>query len=133
MTAKRKCSSLGIISLALLAYVLLLRSAYGQTVHGINWTWQPITTDMAGNTIIVSGYNVYCSTSATGPFTTKTNTSLITTTSYLETGLTAGDTYYCQYTGVLGSLEGGHSPTSAGVLFQFPPAASPAAPSGTVQ
>ncbi len=41
----------------------------------------------------IAGYNLYRSTSQTGPFT-KVNTSLITGTSYVDTGLTNGTTYY---------------------------------------
>lgn len=111
--------------------LLLATCAWPQTQHGINWSWAAVTTDTQGNTITVDGYNIYCATSATGPFATKTNSALITSTSYLETGLTVGTTYYCQIAAVKGMQEGAHSATGSG-LFQFPPAA-PAAPSAVVQ
>lgn len=117
-----------------LALILLTPLPYllAQVTHGINWTWAAVTTDTSGNTITVDGYNIYCATAATGPFTTKTNTALIPGTSYLHSGLTVGSTYFCRLTAVKGSSESAQSLTSTGVTFQFPPA-SPAAPAGTVQ
>ena len=102
-----------------------------QTQHGIQWTWSAVTQDTTGNAITVDGYNIYCAPSATGPFTTKTNSALISGTSYLETGLTAGNTYSCQITAVKGTLESVHSATGSAV-FQFPPVA-PGTPAGVSQ
>jgi hypothetical protein len=116
----------------LVLFGILLRPAFGQVVHGINWSWPAITTDTAGNTIAVDGYNMYCGTAEAGPFV-KVNAALIATPNFLESGLTVGSTYFCQYTAVKGTFETAHSPTSAGVPFQFPPVAPGQAPSGVIQ
>ena len=126
----RTRSRFGLVGLvALLAAVTL----WPQTQHGVLWSWSAVTADTAGNAITVDGYNLYCSTAAAGPFV-KANTGLIPSTSFLETGLVLGSTNFCQVTAVKNSLaipESAHSPTSAGVVFQFP-LAVPAAPAGAV-
>jgi hypothetical protein len=122
---------IGVTSCLVLA-LILLRTTYAQTQHGIQWSWNAVTTDTIGNTIVVDGYNLYCATSSTGPFTSKTNASLVTTTTYLETGVAVGSTNYCQVTAQKNGIESGRSVTSAGVVFQFPPVA-PATPVGVVQ
>ncbi len=48
----------------------------------------------------VSGYNIYRSTSSTGPFTT--NIGVTTTTTFVDTGLTTGTTYYYEVTAFSG-------------------------------
>jgi len=48
----------------------------------------------------VSGYNIYRATSSTGPFTTKVG--ITTTTSYVDTGLATGTTYYYEVTAFSG-------------------------------
>jgi|tagenome__1003787_1003787.scaffolds.fasta_scaffold20980933_3 hypothetical protein len=51
-------------------------------------TWSPVSaSDLAG-------YNLYRSTTSGGPFTTKVNTSVIGGTSFNDTGLTNGTTYF---------------------------------------
>lgn len=105
---------------------------FGQVTHGIQWTWPAVTTDTAGNTITVDGYNIYCAVGAAGPFTTKSNAALLTTPTFLETSLTVGNTYFCQTEAVKGALTSTRSATSSGVTFLFPPAA-PVAPQGVVQ
>ena len=104
---------------------------FAQVPHGINWSWPAVTMDTAGNPLTVDGYNIYCASASTGPFTSKTNSSLITTTTYLHTGLTLGQTDYCQITAVKGLQESAHSATGS-ALFQFPPAA-PGTPAGVAQ
>jgi len=54
-------------------------------------SWDAITND-----IYLDGYNVYQSTIGAGPFTTKSNSSVVpaTSTSFNVTGLTAGTQYY---------------------------------------
>jgi len=54
-------------------------------------SWTAITND-----IYLDGYNVYQSTNSGGPFTTKANTSVLSSssTSFKVTGLTAGTPYY---------------------------------------
>jgi hypothetical protein len=114
------------------AFVLLIlfwispwHMLFAQVQHGIVWSWT------ASTTVPVDGYNLYCSTSAAGPFV-KANTALIPGTTFFETGLVVGSTYFCQATAVKGALESVHSATSAGVVFQFPPEA-PGTPAGVSQ
>lgn len=118
------------IAISLLA-VALLKPAFGQTVHGIQWTWPAVTTDTAGNTVTVTGYNLYCGTSASGPFA-AVNTTPIASPTFKHTGLTVGSTYFCEYSALIGTTEGGKSPVSAGVVFQFPPATPAQGPVGAI-
>lgn len=121
----------GIIALTVLM-IILLKPAFGQVQHGINWGWNAVTKDTIGSNITVDGYNIYCATAPGGPFTSKTNGSLILGTTYLQTGLTVGVTYYCQITAVKGAAESAKSATGS-ALFQFPPEAPGQAPSGAIQ
>jgi hypothetical protein len=60
--------------------------------HSVTLTW-------TASTSAVSGYNVYRSTISGGPYT-KLNSSLITTTSYVDSSVQAGLTYYYVVTSV---------------------------------
>ena len=55
--------------------------------HAANLSWTASTTPNVT-------YNVYRSTSSTGPFTTPLNSSPITGTTYVDTTVQAGQTYY---------------------------------------
>jgi len=79
------------------------------TLSSIQWSW----TDNASNEL---GYRLYGSLVSTGPFTQVAGTETITASagtggvkSYIETGLTAGTTYF-RYAVAVGS--GGFSPSS---------------------
>lgn len=122
--------AIGVVSCIFLFTLL----AFPQVQHGIRWSWTRVTTDTAGNTISVDGYNLYCGTASSGPFVKK-NTALIpdgTSPNYLDTNVTLSSTYYCQATASKGGVESARSVTSSGTLFQFP-AAAPAAPQGVVE
>jgi fibronectin type 3 domain-containing protein len=54
-------------------------------------------------------YNVYRATAATGPFTTPLNSSPITGTTYTDTTVQAGQTYYYVATAVANGIESADS------------------------
>jgi hypothetical protein len=60
--------------------------------HSVTLTW-------TASTSTVSGYNVYRSTVSGGPYT-KMNSSLIASATYVDNGVTAGQTYYYVVTSV---------------------------------
>jgi len=72
----------------------------------LNWTATPS----------VAGYNIYRSISQTGPFQ-KINTILDPATTFIDLGVTAGNTYHYAVTAVSGTLE---SPRSALVVATVP-------------
>lgn len=61
-------------------------------VYTVGLTWNPSTSE-------VTGYNVYRSTSSSGPFT-KLNPSLNGSTSYTDNSVASGHTYYYETTAV---------------------------------
>jgi fibronectin type 3 domain-containing protein len=115
--------------LALPIALLLFWPALGQSTHSITVGWNAsATTGVA--------YNVYRSTSASGPFT-KINSVDVNALTYTDTTGTGGTTYYYQTTAVCDSSttcpsgisgESAPSPISAGALFLGNPAAQGAAP-----
>jgi fibronectin type 3 domain-containing protein len=64
----------------------------GNGVHDVNLTWQ-------GSTSTVAGYNVYRGTVSGGPYA-KVNSSLIGGTTYMDTTVQGGQTYYYVATAV---------------------------------
>lgn len=122
------------ILIGCLVFIGTMGAVFAQAPHGLNWSWAPVTLDVNGNPANITGYNIYCATAATGPFSTKTNSALLATPAYLETGLTAGQTSFCQVTAVNAVGEGGHSATGS-ALFQPPPAVpvTPGAPAAISQ
>jgi fibronectin type 3 domain-containing protein len=58
-----------------------------------------VTLTWNASTSTVTGYNVYRSTVSGGPYT-KINSSLVNATTYVDTGVTAGQTYYYVVTSV---------------------------------
>ncbi|OUS76429.1 hypothetical protein B1748_12155 [Paenibacillus sp. MY03] len=67
-----------------------------------------------------SSYHIYRASASGGPFT-KVNTEPVTATSYIDTGLTAGTTYYYQVTAVQGGVESTHSATASAATASLPP------------
>ena len=90
-----------------------LAATAGDAQVGLSWN--------ANSEGDLDGYNVYRATSSGGPFT-KLNGSLVTTTSYNDSGLTNGTTYYYVVTAF--DTSANESQTSAEV------SATPAAPGG---
>jgi fibronectin type 3 domain-containing protein len=71
----------------------------------------------------LDGYNVYRSTASGGPYS-KINVSLVATSNYTDTGLTAGTPYYYVVTAVdLTSNESGYSNEASATPVDLPPAA----------
>jgi len=68
-------------------------TGYGAVPHSVTLNW------VASTSSNIAGYNVYRAMTSGGPYT-KTNTSLITTTSYVDTSAQAGIIYYYVVTAV---------------------------------
>jgi hypothetical protein len=64
--------------------------------HSVSLSWQPSSSPPA----TIAGYNVYRGTTLGGPYPTKLNSSLWTETSYVDTTVLAGQTYYYVVTAV---------------------------------
>jgi hypothetical protein len=62
-------------------------------MHSVTLSWNPSVSP-------VSGYNVYRGTTSDGPYSTKLNSSLITTTQFTDTTVVSGQTYYYVVTAV---------------------------------
>lgn len=75
-------------------------------------SWDPVTQDVSGNTITVTGYNVYWS-SVSGQKGTKIGNPTATTFKYTEN---KPGTYYATVTALLGSLESGQSNEASAVV-----------------
>ena len=74
------------------------------TSHYVSLTWTASTSSG------VTGYNVYRSTTSGGPYTLLTSSPLgATATSYQDSAVTAGATYYYVATALVGSSESGYS------------------------
>jgi fibronectin type 3 domain-containing protein len=72
--------------------------------HSVTLTWTASTTSG------VTGYNVYRSATTGGPYTKLTSTALgATTTTYTDSSVIAGATYYYVATALVGSTESGYS------------------------
>jgi fibronectin type 3 domain-containing protein len=63
------------------------------TPHTVALTW-------TASTSTVSGYNVYRGTTSNGPYTTKLNSSLVTSDQYTDSTVVSGQTYYYVVTSV---------------------------------
>jgi hypothetical protein len=63
------------------------------STHTVALSWSPSTST-------VSGYNLYRGTQTGGPYSTKLNSSLIAGTSFTDSGLVSGTTYYYVSTAV---------------------------------
>jgi fibronectin type 3 domain-containing protein len=85
---------------------------------------QVVLTWNANTETNLTGYNVYTAATQTGPFTQKVNTSLVTTTTFTNTGLTNGTTYFYIVRAVNNSgQESGNSNTVSAVPTNSAPAA----------
>src|SRR5580658_8005154 len=70
--------------------------------HAANLSWTPSTTPNAT-------YNVYRATASAGPFTTPLNSAPITGTTYVDTTVQAGQTYYYVVAAVAGGTQSANS------------------------
>ena len=67
---------------------------------GVSATPPSVVLTWAASTSTVSGYNVYRGTTSNGPYSTKLNTSLVTTEQYKDSTVVSGQTYYYVVTAV---------------------------------
>jgi fibronectin type 3 domain-containing protein len=65
----------------------------GTSQHSVALSWDPSTSN-------VMGYNLYRGTKTGGPYTRKVNSSLLASTSYTDSAVTSGSTYYYVSTAV---------------------------------
>jgi fibronectin type 3 domain-containing protein len=94
-----------LILCALAALFLLVRKAHAApTAHQVTLTWA-IGTQPTGTT--VTGQNVYRSQTSGGPYTQIA--SINSTTTYTDSTVTSGQTYYYVLTNVAGSEESAYS------------------------
>ncbi|MEP6539622.1 MAG: DUF2012 domain-containing protein [Bryobacteraceae bacterium] len=77
--------------------------------HSVTLTWTMSTSPS------ITGYNVYRGTVAGGPYT-KMNSSPVSTTSYLDSSVTAGATYFYVSTTVQSATESSYSNQAAAVV-----------------
>lgn len=80
------------------------------TSHSVTLTWVSSTSPN------ITGYNIYRSSSSSGPFT-KLNSAVIAGTSFSDTAVTAGQTYYYAATAVdSNNLESDYSNVAQAVI-----------------
>jgi hypothetical protein len=79
------------------ATVALSGSGVASSAHSVALSW-------ISSTSSVAGYNVYVSSSSVGPYSLL-NSSPVPTTSYVDTNVQAGDTYYFRITSVSTSYQ----------------------------
>lgn len=82
-------------------------------------SWDAVTQDISGNTITVTGYNVYWSTVA-GQKGVKIGSPASNAFTYTET---RPGTYYATVTALLGTIESTQSNEASGVVNSKPPVA----------
>lgn len=90
--------------------IALFGSGAAPVTHSVSLSWQPSTSS-------VVGYNVYEATSSGGPFT-KLNSAPTASTTYSDTSVVSGDTYYFVTTAVDSS--GDESPYSNQAVAVIP-------------
>jgi len=79
------------------ATVALSGAGVASSAHSVALSWIPSSSSVAG-------YNVYVSSSSAGPYSLL-NSSPVPTTSYVDTNVQAGDTYYFRITSVSTSYQ----------------------------
>lgn len=80
--------------------------------HSVTLNW------LASISSNVAGYNIYRGTSSGGPYSTKVNPVLVTGTSYTDTTVQAGETYY--YVATAADSGGGESGYSNEAVAAIP-------------
>lgn len=91
-TAGHAAATLSVTSSNSNAKVSLTGTGTGGSQHSVSLSWNP-------DNSTVAGYNVYRSTKSAGPYS-KLTASVDTATEYLDSNVTAGDTYYYEVTAV---------------------------------
>ena len=109
-------------------------SAQNGTPHGVNLAWNASTTNTAGVTDSIAGYNIYrcpgtCSASSAN--WAKIDTALDLTTGYLDQSTLTGGAAY-SYAATAVDINGNESAFSAIVTVSLPstPPANPTPPTG---
>jgi fibronectin type 3 domain-containing protein len=77
--------------------VALSGTGVASSAHSVALSWN-------SSTSVVAGYNVYVSSSSSGPYSLL-NSSPVPTTSYVDTNVLSGDTYYFRITSVSSSYQ----------------------------
>jgi hypothetical protein len=90
---------------------VVINTALGGGCHSVTLSW---TASISPN---ITGYNIYRSVTSGGPYT-KLNSSLIAATTYLDTAVQAGQTYYYVATAV--DASNNESPNSTEVQGTIP-------------
>ena len=89
---------------------VVINTALGGGCHSVTLSW---TASISPN---ITGYNIYRSMTSGGPYT-KLNSSLIAATTYLDTAVQAGQTYYYVVTSVdLSGVESAYSNQATAVV-----------------
>ncbi|MGA7624443.1 MAG: choice-of-anchor D domain-containing protein [Candidatus Acidiferrales bacterium] len=93
-TAGEVTGSVSIASDATNSPTIIAVSGTGVAVtHSVTLSWSPSVSP-------VSGYDVYRGTTSGGPYSTKLNSSLVTTTQFTDSTVVSGQTYYYVVTAV---------------------------------
>lgn len=112
--------SMALICLSICA--LCATSSFGQTSHSVSLSWTASTDFAAGDS-----YNVYRGSVSGGPYS-KLNTAPITTTTFTDTTVVAGSTYFYVATHVSGTAESVDSNEAKAVVLPRAPSALVATP-----
>jgi len=92
------------------ATIALYGTGMSTATHSVTLSWN-------SSSSVIAGYNIYVSSSSSGPYSLL-NSSPVPTTSYVDTNVQAGDTYYFRITSVNSSYQ--ESAPSATVQATIP-------------
>jgi hypothetical protein len=92
------------------AKIVMSGTGVASSTHSVALSW-------IASTSVVAGYNVYVSSSSSGPYSLL-NSSPVPTTNYVDTNVLSGDTYYFRITSVSSSYQ--ESTPSASVQATIP-------------
>jgi hypothetical protein len=92
------------------AKIVMSGTGVASSTHSVALSW-------IASTSVVAGYNIYASSSSSGPYSLL-NSSPVPTTNYVDTNVLSGDTYYFRITSVSSSYQ--ESAPSASVQAIIP-------------
>jgi hypothetical protein len=92
------------------AKIVMSGTGVASSTHSVALSW-------IASTSVVAGYNIYVSSSSSGPYSLL-NSSPVPTTNYVDTNVLSGDTYYFRITSVSSSYQ--ESVPSASVQATIP-------------